>query len=299
MPLRRIAWTLLAVTIALAARSSVFSQNPDPPSWTQPVAPFRIVGNIFYVGTADLGSYLITTPEGHFLLDTTVAAAVPQIERNVATLGFKLADIKYLLNSQAHFDHAAGLAPLKTKTGAQMVASGKDAEILERGGRADPVLGDTSPFPPVRVDRTIRDGDTLTLAGVTMTARITPGHTAGATTWMTTAVDGGRQYAVVFPSSTSVLPSARLADPQSYPGMADDYTRTFALLKTLTPDVFLAAHAGMFDLAGKMARMPREPGRNPFVDPSGYKTFIADMEKQFLDRLKKDRAAGRPVGANR
>lgn len=190
--------------------------DPTSRSWNQPVEPFRIAGNLYYVGASDIAAYLVATPEGHILLDGGFVETVPLIRESVKKLGFKIEDVKILLNTHAHYDHAGGLAELKKITGAKLHASKADAPALARGGRNDPLLGDKFPFPPVEVDRLLQDGDTVTLGGSTLTARLTPGHTAGCTTWTMKA--GGLDAVVV--CSTSTLPMTRLGENPTYPGIA-------------------------------------------------------------------------------
>src|SRR4030095_15706394 len=158
-------------------------------SWNQPVKPFRIAGNLYYVGASDLSSLLIITPQGHILLDSGLVETEPQIQQNVAKLGFRLEDVKVLINTHAHYDHAGGLALLKRLTGATLMASEADAALLAAGGKGDPNFGDTLAYEPVKVDRILRDGDKVELGGVTLTAHLTPGHTKGNTTWTMTVND--------------------------------------------------------------------------------------------------------------
>src|SRR5512146_2519975 len=165
--------------------------NPEWRSWNQPVQPFRIIGNIYYVGASDVTSFLITSPQGHILLDGGFVETAPMIRDNIRKLGFKPEDVKYLINSHAHFDHAAGLAQLKKWTGAKFVASREDGALIARGGRGDFAWGDKLTFPAVRPDRMIQDHETLSIGGVTMTAHLTPGHTKGCTTWTTEAEENG------------------------------------------------------------------------------------------------------------
>jgi metallo-beta-lactamase class B len=189
------------------------------------------------------------------------------------------------LNTHAHYDHAAGLAELKKLTGAKLHASEADAPALARGGKDDPLFGDQFLFPPVRVDRLVKDGDTVTLGGSTLTANLTPGHTAGCTTW-TMKVDGLNAVVVC---STSVLPMMKLGAKPSYPGIAEDYARTFRTLRALPCDLFLAAHASFYSMKDKAERLKKGEGGNPFVDPEGYRSYLNRNEKVFRERLAKDR----------
>lgn len=254
--------------------------------WNRPVKPFRIIGNIHYVGALGVSSFLITTPDGHILLDGGLPETAPQIRDNIAALGFRLTDVKFLVNSHAHFDHAGGLAQLKEWTRAQMIASTADAPLLERGGRGDFAFGDTLPYPAVKVDRQVKDGDTISLGGVALKARITPGHTRGCTNWTMTVKESGRDLAVVFVGSASI-PGYSLVDNANYPEIAADYELTYRILKQLPCDVFLASHGNFFNLSEKMAKMAKASAgdANPFIDPAGYRQYVADAERNFRETL--------------
>lgn len=256
---------LLFLAPALCAQ-----KDPVSRSWNQPVAPFRIAGNVYYVGASDITSYLITTPRGHFLLDGGFEETAPMIRANIERLGFKVSDVKYLLSSHAHYDHAGGLAELKRVTGAMFVSSRGDLPQHARGGHDDPQFGDRFLYPPIEADRIIEDGRSLTLGGVTMTAHITAGHTPGCTTWTTTAA--GKR--VVFVCSPSVPNGYQLVGNRKYPNVAEDYRRQFATLRSLRPDIFLGAHGNFFDLKEKLT------SKN-FVDPEGYGKFVDEMEARF------------------
>ena len=280
--------SLLAVScIALLSATTAFGQatpvSAQRAAWNKPTTPFRMIGNIHYVGTEGLGVYLITTPQGHFLLDGAVAEAAPQIEKNIQTLGFKLRDVKYLLNSHAHFDHSGGLAQLKQATGATMVASEGDRSALEGGfylGSADNHSFDA---PPVKVDRTIADGATLTLGGTTLKANITPGHTRGCTSWSMPVEHDGKTYQVLFFCSSSVAAN-RLAGPPQYPHIVADYEKTFAKAKTFQVDVFLAPHPEFYGMQAKRARLAGG-GANPFIDPREFAAHLAQSEAAFRKQL--------------
>jgi metallo-beta-lactamase class B len=255
-------------------------------SRNQPIKPFRIIGNIYYVGASDVTSFLITTPQGHVLLDGGFAATVPQIKENIKALGFRIEDVKILINSHAHSDHAGGLAELKGLTKARLFASRADAALLASGGKGDPNFGDDYAYTPVRADEILRDGDTIKLGGVILTARLTPGHTKGCTTWTMKVSDGGKSYDVVFLGSISA-PGYQLVDNAQYPNIVEDYERTFRLLKKLPCDVFLGSHGIFFGLREKIARLAESPKQNPFVDSEGYRNFLNQAEESFRERLKK------------
>jgi metallo-beta-lactamase class B len=261
-------------------------------SWNKPVKPYRVIGNIYYVGAVEVSSFLITTPAGHILLDSGFAETVPQIKQNVASLGFKLEDVKILINSHAHFDHAGGLAMLKETTGAQLMASEADAALLADGGKNDFQWGDSLSFQPVKADRLLRDKDRVELGGVEMTARLTPCHTKGCTTWTMKATQGGKQYDVVIIGSASA-PGYKLVNNSKYPAIVEDYEKTFRLLKTLSCDVFLGPHGSFFDMTNKMKALERGAGANPFIDPKGYRDYIERAEKAFRQELAKQRQAAK------
>lgn len=258
----------------------------------RPFEPLKIIDNIYYVGASDVTSFLITSPEGHILIDSGFAATVPMIRDNVRKLGFKIEDVKVLLNSHAHIDHAGGHALFKRLTGARIVMSAADAVLLERGGRGDvlPVGDDVVGYEPIKADQIVHDGDRVTLGGISLTAHLTPGHTRGSTTWTTTALDAGtgKRLNVVFHSSTTQLPGVRLVGNAAYPAIADDYARSFRTLKALPCDVFLAPHGVMFKLGEKAARARSRAGTsaNPFIDPEGYRAFVTLSEQAFLAKLR-------------
>lgn len=258
--------------------------DPTSRSWNQPVEPYRIIGNVYYVGASDLTSYLITTPEGHILLDGGLEESVPIIEAGIRKLGFELADVKILLNGHAHFDHAGGLAELKRRTGATFYASEREAPLLAAGGKGDYALGDTGPYPPVQADRLLRDGDRVTLGGVTLTAHLTPGHTKGNTTWTLQVVEGGKRYDVAVVGSLTVLPGVKLTGMPRYPEIAADFEQSFRVLRSLPCDVFLSAHGSFFDMTEKAAKV-QAGGPNPFVDPAGCRAYVERKERDFREQL--------------
>jgi metallo-beta-lactamase class B len=257
----------------------------------RPFEPFRLIVNIAYVGASDISSFLITTPEGHILLDTGFASTVPMIRDNVRRLGYRFEDIKILLNSHAHLDHAGGHALMKNLTGAQIVMSEADAALLARGGRGDfPPLGDdVLAYQSAKADRIVRDGDQVSLGGVTLTAHLTPGHTKGCTTWTMVVEEGGNRYDVVFFGSTTILPGVRLVNNAQYPGIAEDLARSFRALESLHCDVFLAPHGSMFGLRDKARRLASGVKPNPFIDPAGYRAYLARSKEGYLRQLERER----------
>jgi metallo-beta-lactamase class B len=263
----------------------------DLAAMSQPVEPYRILGNIYYVGSSDLASFLIDTGDGLILLDAGLPETAPQIRDNIVRLGKLPREVKVLLNSHAHSDHAGGLAQFKTWTGAQLVASKLDAPRLESGGRADTTLGVNFFFPPVRPDRLLGDGDQVTLGSTVLTAHLTPGHTQGCTTWTMQAQDAGKRYDVVFVCSATVLSQYRLVTAPTYPGIAADFARTFAVLAALPCDVFLGAHASFYNGLDKARRLRAGETPNPFIDPAGYRAWVAEAEGAYKKRLAAETAA--------
>lgn len=283
--------TLFLVSLlALCALSAAAQQNEEHRAWNRPVKPFRVAGNIYYVGVAGVTSFLITTPAGHILLDGGFAETVPHIQESIAQLGFKLQDVKVLLNSHAHFDHAGGLARLKELSGAKLMIMKGDAELINGGGKGDFYWGDKPTFKPAKVDRVLHDRETIELGGIRMTARLTPGHTKGNTTWLMKVREDGRELDVVFVGSMSV-PGYKLLDTPLYPNMVADYASSFALLKSLKCDLFLAPHGQFFDLDKKMQQLEKGGKPNPFIDPQGYQDFLSRMEKAYQQQLEKERQA--------
>lgn len=260
-------------------------------SWNAPFQPFRLIGNIHYVGASGISSFLITTPEGHILMDTGFETTVPRIRESVTKLGFKLTDIKFILNSHAHTDHAGGHAEMQRLTGAKVMMSEADAALLVSGGRNDftPYSKDMMAYPPATADRILRDGETVALGGTTLTCHLTPGHTKGATTWTMEVAEGGKTHHVVFFSSTSILPNVPLVNNAQYPGIADDLAASFKKLKSLPCDVFLAPHPEFFGLKENAVKLERGTKTNPFVDPAAFKSFIERAEQKFLTQLEQEK----------
>jgi len=261
-------------------------------SWNHPFKPFHIIGNVYYVGPAGISSFLIVTPAGNILLDTGFESTVPGICQSITNLGFRVPDVKIILNTHAHLDHAGGDALMKRLTAAKIFMSAADASLLADGGMSDftPYSREMVHFRPTHADQLLRDGDVVSLGGVRLVCHLTPGHTKGCTTWTMEVNDHGRIVHVLFFGSTSLLPGVRLLNNPRYPQIVTDYQATFCKLKTLPCDVFLAPHAGFFDLAGKAARLERGETPNPFIDPSGYQNFIRQSEQKFLDQWHQEQA---------
>jgi metallo-beta-lactamase class B len=238
---------LALLLIAAAARAQI------QPSWTRPVEPVRIAGNLYYVGTEELAAYLLVDGRDLVLLDVPMAENADLVLRNIEKLGFDPKNIRYLLASHAHLDHIGGFAAVKAKSGAQVVMTAADAELAARGGKGDFAFGDSLVYPPVATDRILRDGDVIRAGRIAMTALVTPGHTRGCTTWRTTVEEDGKPLDVVFLCSVTA-PGYQLVNNEKYPEILDDYRASFAALRRLDPDIFLANHGSFFDLPEKLAR---------------------------------------------
>ena len=259
-------------------------------SANEPVEPFRVIGNIHYVGAREVTSFLITTAGGHILLDAGFVETAPQILANIRKLGFRPEDVKVLLSSQAHFDHAGGFAELKRATGARLEVMEGDAEQIERGGKGDFAFGDRFLFPPAKPDRVLHDRDVVTVGGTSMKAVRTPGHTRGCTTWTMTVAEGGRSFSAVFLCSATA-PGYDLVHNRAYPGIAEDFRSTFRILATLPCDVFLGSHGSFFGLQEKSGRL-RRGDPLAFVDAAGYRAFVSGSRDEFEAQLRAQREAG-------
>jgi len=258
--------------------------------WTEPFPPFKIAGNLYYVGSKGLANYLITTPEGHILINSDMEENVPLIRASVENLGFKFTDIKILLISHAHWDHDAASDTIKKLTGAKYMVMDADVSVVESGGKADFQYGNdpTTLYKPTKVDRVLRDGDEVKLGGTVLVAHLTPGHTKGCTTWTLKVAEGGKTYDVVIIGSPNVNPGYRLVNNTTYPRIAEDYQKTFKVLKSLSCDIFLGAHGNYFGLDTKYPRLKTE-GLSVFVDPAGYKKYVEEKEQEFKKELAKQR----------
>jgi len=256
--------------------------------WNTPTEPFRIIDNVYYVGTDGLASYLITSPQGHILVDTVMPDQTSQIKASIEKLGFKIADIKYLLNTHAHIDHTGGFAEMKQASGAQMIAGEADKSLLEGGYYPGAKEETLLQFPPVKVDRSVREGETVAIGNVTLTARATPGHSPGCTSWEFNVKDGDATRSVlIFCSGTVAL--NRLVGNPTYPGIVDDYKKTFARAKAMKVDVLLAPHPEMYKMQEKRAKLA-DGVPNPFVNPGEFNDYAATLEKAFEDALAKQTA---------
>src|SRR4051794_2567644 len=264
-----IALSMLVTLIVVAYHAPpAYMQN----DWTEPFPAFRIAGNVYYVGSRGLASYLITTPEGHILINSDLEANVPMIRKSVESLGFKFSDIKILLISHAHYDHCAGSAAIKQLTGAKYMVMDGDVDVVESGGKSDFQYGNdpTAQYPPAKVDRVLHDGDVVQIGNATLKAHLTPGHTKGCTTWTMKVNDGTKLRDVVIIGSPNVNPGYQLVDNKVYPRMMEDFQKTFRVLDSLPVDYFLGAHGSYFNLETKYPRL-KAGNSSALIDPAGYK----------------------------
>jgi metallo-beta-lactamase class B len=283
-------WKLGLILIALAFGQAAPAQTNV--GWTTPITPFRIADGLYYVGSQDLASYLVVTPKGNILINSSLESSPALISKSVEQLGFKYSDIKILLISHAHWDHDAGSARVIRETGAKYMVMDDDVPVVESGGETDFAYAD-SPYPKAKVDRVLHDGDEVKLGDTVLVAHKTAGHTRGCTTWTMKVKQGGKTLNAVIVGSWNVNPGFRLVDkpkqPASYPGMADDYRKTFALLKKLPCDIFLGAHGAYFNMIEKLAKVP-QAGESVWIDPQGYKDTVAEREKAFEAELLKQQS---------
>jgi metallo-beta-lactamase class B len=259
--------------------------------WTRRFEPFRILGNIYWVGSYDLSTYLITTPQGHLLINTGVGDTAKQIAASVEKLGFRMADVKILTATHGHFDHVAGLADLKRMTNATVAVSEPEKALLESGGKADFRFGNTASaqFAPVKVDRTFKDGEKISLGGTELTAHLHPGHTKGATSFTLEVRENDNTYRVIIANMGSINPGVKVTGMPGYPTIGDDYAKTFLAQKAMKIDVWLASHASQFSMHEKYKPGdPYKPDR--FVDPAGFLASVQRLEKAYLEQLARERA---------
>jgi metallo-beta-lactamase class B len=292
---------LIAATLCDVARSQAASAAPQapptstspPPDWVNPFPAHRVMGNIYYVGSEGLASYLITTPQGNVLINSSLEQSVPLIQASIEKLGFKFSDTKILLISHAHWDHCAGSAKIKAMTHAKYMVLDADVPVIESGGKKDFRYGNDAStyYPAAKVDRILHDGDEVKLGNVVLVAHKTAGHTKGCTTWTLKVKDDktGKTYDAVIVGSPNVNPGYKLVNNAEYPQIAQDYEHAFAVWKALPCDIFLGAHGAYYDMAAKYPKLA-DGSANPFVDPQGYKDYIADHEVAFQEELGKQQA---------
>lgn len=257
--------------------------------WTAPFEPFQLVGNIYYVGTGGIAVYVIKTSQGLILMDTAMSQSTGMIKDNIAKLGFKVADIKIVLNSHAHLDHTGGFAEIKKETGAQLIAGERDKPLLEGGYYPGDEKNEALAFPPVKVDRTVKEGDKVTLGDTTLTPHATPGHSPGCTSWEMTVKDGDQSREVLFFCSGTVALNKLVGQP-TYPGIVDDYRATFAKVKAMKIDVLLGPHPEVYGMQAKRAQM-KDGAPNPFVKPDELATYATGLSEEFDKQLAKQTAA--------
>lgn len=281
-----IAFSLMLTIIACAG--SAPAQN----DWTEPFPAFRIAGNLYYVGSKGLASYLVTTPEGHILINSDTEANVPLLRTSVESLGFKFTDIKILLISHAHWDHNAASDTIKKLTGAKYMVMEEDVSVVESGGKTDFQYANdpTTLYTPTKVDRILHDGEDVKLGDAVLTAHLTPGHTKGCTTWTMKVKDGSTTRNVVIVGSPNVNPGYKLVDNTQYPAIAADFEKTFRVLKSLPCDYFLGAHGSYFDMETKYKKF-KGGDANAFIDPQGYKDYVTEREQAFRRELAKQKGA--------
>jgi metallo-beta-lactamase class B len=271
---------LLAATLA----GPLFAQS----DWNDPFPPHRIADNLYYVGSKGLSTYLITSKQGHILINASFDRTVPIIRANVEKLGFKMTDVKIILSSHAHGDHVEGTALLKEITGAEVWVMKGDDQVVASGGKGQYKYPDT--WKPVKVSKVLQDGETVKLGDAVLTARHTPGHTRGNTTWTMTVTDKGKKYLAVIIGSPNVNPGYELVNNREYPEIATDFARTFQVLESLPCDIFLGAHGDYYGMAAKFTRLKPDAAGNPFVDPEGYKRYVANRKQYYLETLAKQKA---------
>jgi len=284
-------------TSANSARANYAQPNatqPDSPDWSEPFPPHRMIGNIYYVGSRGLASYLVATPAGHILINSNLKSSVALIRDNIEKLGFRFGDVKILLISHGHFDHDGGSAEVKRLTGANYMVMDGDVGVVESGGKVDFQYGDAPSllYPATKVDRVLHDGDEVKLGDTVLTAHKTAGHTRGCTTWSLKVQEAGKTYDVVIVGSPNVNPGYKLVNNARYPEIADDYARGFGALKSLPCDVFLGAHGSYYGMEAKYPKL-KAGEANPYIDPEGYKNYVAEREQTFRSELQKQSAAAK------
>jgi len=276
----------LAVALSLAVQAS-----PQLLEWNRPIEPFRVAGPLYYVGTENITSLLVTTPAGHVLIDAGLEESGPIVIDNIRKLGFRVEDVRVLLSTHAHLDHAGGLARIKAASGAVLYAGAADSGLLQSGGRGDFAYGDTMTFPPVKVDVPVRDRQEVDFGGLRFRAVATPGHTKGCTTWTFTIPDGPASRRVVMIGGTTA-PNYTLVHNPTYPTIVSDFEATFRTLRALSADIVFEGHGFAFDLES------RRLGRRPFVDPKALEESVARAEsafrKQLADQVAPPTTSGAP-----
>jgi len=285
-------YIILLLAFFAGSSSTISAQKVTEPKtkeeWSRPYEPFRIAGNLYYVGTYDLGCYLITTTKGNILINTGLAASVPQIKHNVEKLGFKFNDIKILLITHAHYDHVGGLAEIKKMTKAKLLVNENDAPVLADGGMSDYALGIYGrSFAPVKADRLLHDHDTINLGNVHLVMLHHPGHTKGSCSYLFDVRDEKRTYRVLIANMPSIIIDKKFSEETAYTNIANDYAYTLSHMKKLSFDIWVASHASQFNLHNK-----HHPGDayNPdaFMDRKGYDEELNDLQKQYDQKMEEE-----------
>jgi metallo-beta-lactamase class B len=277
---------LFVITAASVTAQKVIEPKPGSEEWAKPYPPFRIAGNLYYVGTYDLACYLITTPKGNILINTGLAASEQQIKDNVKELGFKFKRIKILLNTQAHYDHMGAMAAIKKQTRAKLLVNEKDAAEVKSGGSSDYALGgNKSTFVPITPNRLLHDGDTVKLGNMQLVMLHHPGHTKGSCSFLFTVKDEQKSYKILIANMPTIVTDSSFTAIPGYPTIAADYAYTLKAMKNISFDIWLASHASQFKLHTK-----HKPGEayNPaaFIDQAGYDTLISDLQKDYTEKVK-------------
>ena len=272
---------VVAFCLTLLLSTSLAAQ---PEKWTKPFPGHRVIGNLYAVGTYDLGVFLITSPQGHILINTGIEDSTPMIRKNIESVGFRLDDVKILLTMQSHWDHTAALAEIKQITGAEMWATEDDARVLEDGGVSDPHFGGKQSFKPAKVDRIIKDGEVIKLGDIRLTTVLTPGHTEGSSSYTMKVSEGGRDYDVAIANMASINPGKKLMVDPTYAGVSDDFAETFRKQNQVAVDVWVAAHGSQYGLHDKYsAGQVYSP--DTFVDPDGFRAAVARYEQLYKEQL--------------
>lgn len=258
-------------------------------NWARPFPGFQVIGNLYGVGSYDLSVFLITTDEGHILINTGLEDSTELIRSNMESLGFELSDVRILLTQQAHWDHTAAMAEIKALTGAQVWATAKDARVLEDGGFSDPHFGGRQTFEPVSVDKILSEGDKVELGGVTLTVHEHPGHTEGSSSYSMVINEAGRDYRVLIANMGTINPGKQLEVEPTYPGVSDDFAKTYRSQKAMEVDVWVAAHGGQYNLHDKY-RPGQAYSPDTFVDPEGLVAEVERLEEIYLNQLAEERA---------
>jgi metallo-beta-lactamase class B len=266
--------------------------------WSTPLEPFRVFGNTYFVGTAGLGTVLVASDKGHVLLDGGLPQSAPLIDASIRKLGFRTEDVRLIVNSHAHYDHAGGIAALQRASGAMVAASAWGAAALEKGGvpADDPQHGfgeETNRFPRASTVRVVADGETLTVGDLAVTAHLTPGHTPGSTTWTWRSCEGARCLDVVYADSLNPVaaPGFRFTGDGTHPSLEASFRKSIAAVGALPCDILLTVHPGLADLQGKLRRLQEQPSSEPFIDPAGCRTYAEGAAKRFDQRVAEERKA--------